>query len=137
MKFDKDKVYTAINADELKVGSKVFVADCLDDLQKVVSSPNEDRIHTIVEILSPSNNPRFKAKTRGGGVFYWHFVYLIEEPKSLKWTDLKLGDIICSKSEQKIRMIVGIDSFGSDNHICAGGWWVPDEDLADWEKVED
>lgn len=36
MKFDKSKLYTAVNADELKVGSKVFVADNLEELRTEV-----------------------------------------------------------------------------------------------------
>jgi hypothetical protein len=33
MKFDKSRVYTAVNADELKVGSEVICADNLADLK--------------------------------------------------------------------------------------------------------
>lgn len=33
MDFDKSKVYTALNADELKLGSKVIVADDLKTLK--------------------------------------------------------------------------------------------------------
>lgn len=33
MKFDKNKVFTALNADELPIGSKVIVADNLASLK--------------------------------------------------------------------------------------------------------
>ena len=36
MEFDKSKIYTAANADELKIGSKVVVADTLEDLKQCV-----------------------------------------------------------------------------------------------------
>ena len=39
MKFDKSRVYTALNADELKVGSKVIVADSVRALKNAVKDP--------------------------------------------------------------------------------------------------
>lgn len=36
MKFDKSRVYTAVNADELKVGSKCLFADTLAELRALV-----------------------------------------------------------------------------------------------------
>ena len=38
MEFDKNKVYTALNADELKVGSKVIVANYLESLKAQVEA---------------------------------------------------------------------------------------------------
>ena len=38
MEFDKSRVYTAVNADELEAGDIVFVADTLDDLQRIVTN---------------------------------------------------------------------------------------------------
>jgi len=135
MKFDKSRIYTDVNADELKVGSKVYVADCLADLQREFFNACEDRIYTIVEILSPSNNPRFKAKTKNGAVFYWHLAYLIEEPDSLKWSDLKIGDIIKTKNGRKVRMVTGVDIDNTELHIVTD-MYISDEELAEkWEKV--
>ncbi|WP_407453945.1 hypothetical protein [Methanobrevibacter sp.] len=42
MDFDISRVYTAVNADELKVGDKVYVAFTLDDLKFAVESDSED-----------------------------------------------------------------------------------------------
>jgi len=135
MEFNKSRIYTAVNADELKVGSKVYVADSLADLQKEVSNACKQRIHTIVKILPPDNNPRFKASNVESVIFYWHFVYLIEEPYSLKWTDLKIGDIIRSKDGRKTRMVTGVDIDNSNLHIVTD-MYISDEELAEkWEKV--
>ena len=38
MEFDKSRVYTALNADELKVGSKVLLADDLRELKRLVEN---------------------------------------------------------------------------------------------------
>ena len=44
MTFDKSKVYTALNADELKVGSKCIFANCLADLMDAVE--NDKKVRT-------------------------------------------------------------------------------------------
>ncbi len=36
MKFDKNRIYSAVNADELKPGDKVILADTLAELKRVV-----------------------------------------------------------------------------------------------------
>jgi len=38
MKFDKSRVYTAVNADELKIGSKCIFADTVKALRKKVQA---------------------------------------------------------------------------------------------------
>ena len=62
------------------------------------------------------------------------------EEKKLKWTDLKIGDVIKHKTGLILEMITGIDTDGTvgvSKHICASNYWITDEDLADfWEKVE-
>ncbi len=34
MEFDKSRIYTAVNAEELKVGSKCFFSHCIEDFKK-------------------------------------------------------------------------------------------------------
>ena len=144
MEFDKSRVYTVLNADELKVGSKVIVADSLSTLKARVEhlktkEDEENVIVTIIEIRDEYYQQRF---IDNEGHDAWNLVYLISEPeeKKLKWTDLKLGDILKCKTET--RMVTGIDtsdeSDGDGNvcHIYAGGWWSTDKELEEWEKVE-
>ena len=42
MGFDKSKVYTALNADELKLGSKCVFADTINDLRKYTQDKDVD-----------------------------------------------------------------------------------------------
>jgi hypothetical protein len=64
----------------------------------------------------------------------WEYRIKPEEP-SLKWTDLKVGDIICNGIST--RMVIGIEADNSDTHIMIAGRWVADEELTEqWEKVE-
>ena len=62
------------------------------------------------------------------------------KPEPLKWTDLKIGDVVTNGTETY--MVTGIDTScepdgeGDVCHIYMGDCWYTDEDLKDWEKVE-
>lgn len=127
MEFDVARVYTAVNADELKVGSKVIVADNLADLKAKVEQDTkpatlqgiepDDRLYRFLTIY-PRNA----------------LAYLVSEPEVLKWTDLKIGDVI--RCGWRTRMVTGIDNDASDIHIVIGDLSLDDYDLEKWEKVQ-
>ena len=131
MEFDKSKVYTALNADELKVGSKVIVADDLRCLKECVDYC--DDIVSLVAVESEEYEERFF-----DGNEHYNLAYLVEPPeeKKLKWTDLKIGDVITNG--RHTAMVTEIDkdcTYGM--YIYAGYQWLKDDDLEEWEKVED
>ena len=130
MEFDKSKVYTALNADELKVGSTVVVANDLSSLKTKVQSGSYSA--TLLKIWGTSSTNRFEVTSMNDR---YNLCYLISEPeeKKLKWTDLKIGDIITNGN--LTAMITEIDK-EYHIHICAGHKWYSDEELEDWEKVE-
>ena len=74
MEFDKSRVYTALNADELKPGDKVIVADDLSTLKEKVKK-GED-IETIREIYSEDCQERFDVEIR------YTLAYLVERKKN-------------------------------------------------------
>ena len=81
MEFDKSRVYTALNADELKAGSKVVYSDRIADLKEYVA--NDDHLGDIpthvgilTEVLGEEYLHRFKVKG-----CEWALAYLVEEPK--------------------------------------------------------
>ena len=83
MNFDKSRVYTALNADELKVGNKVIVAD---DLLALKESILKHRLpKTIEKVESEDCEHRFLCDDG----FHYAFAYLVEEPreKKLEWTN--------------------------------------------------
>ena len=177
MEFDIKRVYTAVNADELKVGSKVYVSDILSELKEFVIN-DKPFITTLKEIQDESHVSRFRVDTfdmclstqftlaylvSEPEVFYVHlqdehyytdkkytsdymftgtekecYEYVERNMKSLKWTDLKIGDIIRGKEEActVTRMVTGIDTAENHDHIEIGGYWLRDNDLKFWEKVE-
>lgn len=133
MKFDKSRVYTALNAAELKIGSKVIVADNLDALIDKVTSGR--CVETLKDISEPTMAFRFIiADTR------YNLAYLVskpEEKRKLKWTDLKPGDIIINNNADGIItcIVTRIDTRGH-YHIYAGDIWISDKELAEeWEKI--
>lgn len=64
-----------------------------------------------------------------------------EEPseKKLKWTDLKIGDVIRKKYEDGYRSatVIRIDTYSTEKHIGLGGEWLSDEELEEWKKIEE
>lgn len=75
MKFDENRVYTALNADKLKVGSKVIVADSLMDLKKHVAV-YRNGYKKIIKIKPENYQCRFMTR---GDVIGWSLAYLIPE----------------------------------------------------------
>ena len=132
MKFDKSKVFTSLNANKLKVGSKVIVADTMDELKQYVES---DCDASIIDCIMPEYfSNRFCSDDK-----YYNLAYLISETeeKKLKWTDLKIGDVVKQIDSTISYLITGIDSFEeSTSHVLVNGTWVDDDCLEYWEKVE-
>ena len=132
MKFDKSKVYTALNADELKAGSKVIVADTMEILKDRVAQ--DGPVETLKYVQSESALYRFKTQDRFKTQGQNALAYLVEEPAKLQWTDLKVGDII--QNGKLTAMVTSIDSDPDEFHIYAGDVWFSDKELTYWRKVE-
>jgi len=141
MEFDRDRVYTAFEADELKTGSIVILANTPEELKRYVNeieyvTPLEHHVYRLEIIQPPCNSARFSALNRS-----YNFAYLISEPeeKKLKWTDLKRGDGIRSKRTGIEYTIVAFDKREDISfHVRTVECWITDNELAEyWEKVED
>lgn len=110
MKFDKSRVYTALNADELPIGSKVIVADNLESLKKKVAAFYDDEnaiayITEVCDIRSENCEKRFKIVERNYDrclYGYYGLAYLVAEPEpeskpnriKCKCETYKIGDIL-------------------------------------------
>lgn len=141
MNFDISKVYTAVNADELKEGSTVVVANDLSSLKTKVQSGSYSV--TLLKIWGTSSTNRFEVTTMTDGLDNRYCLcYLISPPecKKLKWTDLKIGDVVRdSMITSMTYMVTALDSDDktTKNHIAINGNWVTDDDLADhFEKID-
>ena len=136
MIFDKTKVFTALNADELKIGSKVVVSESIENLKFRVED-NDMPIDEITSIISENYIDRFEIK-RNGCCYTYTLAYLVEEPQeqSLKWTDLKLGDALRGLDTLRV-IVIGINvDLNTESHILLSSvGWITDENLKDWELI--
>lgn len=117
MEFDKSRIYTAVNADELKIGSKVIVGDSLCNLKKSVKYDEEP--HTLECVGDETCEYRFQAK-RNGYTHHFGLAYLVEEPKTSKrmtyrqlaeW--LAKGNGQVSYSDRSTAITVCVETFNS------------------------
>ena len=132
MTFNKSKVYTALNADELKAGSKCIFADDLRELRRLVSI--EDTSQVLIAIKGESYEYRFEqAKADCMGDTLFALAYLIEPPAEPKYKPFesvenamevikKHGGWVKDKTTDDLKLITSIgkisDSVGS---IGVGG----------------
>lgn len=82
MEFDKSKVYTALNADEVKNGSRGYFADTINGLRDMVEQ--ESRLqYGAVRIRGDYELYRFhfKCKDEDRDLYDYNLFYLVEEPK--------------------------------------------------------
>jgi hypothetical protein len=97
MKFDESRVYTALNADKLKVGSRVIVADNIALLKKRVSvyydGGNINRFIKIEKIMPEQYESRFAIHGEFTDVC-WSLAYLVAEPDNIDCTDDKSSDYL-------------------------------------------
>lgn len=77
MNFDKSRAYSAINAEEVKIGSKGYFADTVGTLKEVVQDEDNVMFGEIKEILSNSALYRFGIKDE----YEYALFYLVEEPQ--------------------------------------------------------
>lgn len=93
MKFDKTKVYTAVNADEVKAGSKGVFADTYAALQRIIS---EEVVGSYVKELfavEPADyQKRFCVKSADSTFSHNSLFYLVEEPEEKQYRPYKSTD---------------------------------------------
>ena len=80
MEFDKSRVYTAVNADELKIGSKCIFADTVKALRKKVQADDYAQyVQPFIRLHDNGYDVQFLADC-----YLYNYAYLIEptsEPK--------------------------------------------------------
>ena len=142
MEFDVSRVYTAVNADELKIGNRIIVADNLMYLKSFVE--DNRKANTLMDILNDSTLYRFQVI--GDNTHYandYALAYLVSEPeeKKLRWTDLEVGDVIHKGSFKSMVIAInkhhdtGFHVLTCDSYLSKLNW-LGDDDLKEWEKVE-
>ena len=91
MKFDKSKVYTALNADKAKAGSKGYFAYNLAALEKTAEA-GDGQPYELAEISGKDESCRFALKDERGELLYFALFYLVEEPEEEKYRPYETTD---------------------------------------------
>ena len=81
MEFDKSKVYTLLNADEVKIGSEGYFADNLECLKEIIELKRDDYYGKIDNIEVEIYSCRFHKK----GKHCYGLFYLVKEPEEEKF----------------------------------------------------
>lgn len=81
MEFDKSKVYTALNADELPIGSKCIFADTVKALRKKVQADDYAQyVQPFIRLHDNGYDVQFLADC-----YVYNYAYLIEPPAEPKY----------------------------------------------------
>ena len=89
MEFDKSRVYTALNADKLAIGSRVILRDTLSELKEAVEAEAEGAIQNLAIIHGEDMMFRFF----GGKYHSSHLLaYLVEPPKEPQYRPFEDAD---------------------------------------------
>ncbi|EMB27507.1 hypothetical protein HMPREF9727_02223 [Treponema denticola MYR-T] len=84
MEFDKNRVYTAVNADELKIGSRCIFADTVKALRKEVETGDPVDVVLIFTRLYESDEDCGDIQF-SDGFYAYKYAYLIELPAETKY----------------------------------------------------
>ena len=106
MEFDKSRVFSAVNADELKVGSKVYVSDNMHYLRECVEDNFESCI--LTRVMSEKEAKRFCIDDKSNEK--WQLAYLIEPPAKPKYKpfeNLKQLIVATKKHGETVKSLVG------------------------------
>ena len=79
MEFKKERVYSAVNADELKPGDKVIVADDLDTLKRCVIG--DDQVDILTKIGDETHTYRFFVMGETNDIMFL-LAYLVERAEN-------------------------------------------------------
>lgn len=89
MKFDKSKIYTAANADEVKVGSEGYFADNMADLEETVINEDVNYFSSVRCVNLNRSAYCFHRESLGGD---FALFYLVNEPEGKKFRPYKDTD---------------------------------------------
>lgn len=103
MEFDKSRVYTALNADELKVGDKVIVADTLTKLKEKVQEDAD--IFNLVFVFPEDAELRFSDGNCG-----WNLAYLVKSAAEKKWRAYKDCDEMIADFKRRYGNAINADN---------------------------
>ena len=136
MKFDKSRVYTAVNADELKVGSKCLFADTVKSLKEIVQYDDPgDYVETFYGLYDGLDDVRF-----WGESYCYTYAYLIDPPAEPKYKPFesvekamnaikKHGGWVKDVEAHRSLLVHAYENNDSVNKLMVGFSWISLQDL--------
>ena len=124
MEFDKSRVYTALNADELRAGDKVIAACAISTLKwQIERDSRYIKVREIYRIADDKTDHRFRF--RDGGQPSAPFAYLVERKKEREMRKVTLidydktgkqfeRDVVIPENEGEIRAMNGDWNYVAD-----------------------
>ena len=88
MEFDKSRIYTMVNADEVKLGSAGYFADNIYSLQQAVQHNDKECFGKVDRIKGISTGFRFVADNGS----WFSLFYFTEEPREKKFRPYRDSD---------------------------------------------
>ena len=131
MEFDKSRVYTAVNADDLKIPSKCVLADTIQELKE------RKYIDTLVGVADESHACRFVSEYWNG--WKYALAYLIEPPAEPKYKPFESVE----KAMEAIKKHGGwVKDEGTGCTFLVLGYGIHKEDFSiyiksEWTSLED
>ena len=137
MKFDKSRVYTAVNAEELKIGSKCIFADTIYALRKKVGSDSAQlSVHVLRAVRDGSKKERFEEDDSTT----YLLAYLIEPPVKPKYKPFesvekamnaitKHGGWVKDGEAHRALLVHAYEKNDSGNNLMVGFSWISLQDL--------
>lgn len=101
MEFDKSRVYTSVNADEVKVGSKGYFANNIYSLQQAVQHNDKECFGKIDYIRDTGTGFRFAGNETCFSLFYF-----IEEQEEKKLRPYRDSDEMVEDFKKRFNVIV-------------------------------
>lgn len=108
MEFDKSRVYTVLNADELKVGDKVIVADDYGTLKRNVE--DGERAFPLDAVYSEFTKDRFGIKYGEYNTQSYHLAYLVQRAQEKKWRAYKDCDEMVEDFKKRYGNAINADN---------------------------
>lgn len=118
MEFDKSKVFTALNADEVELGSKGYYADTIKDLKDIVGQEYGGGYGEIEKITEDCYSSRFKIKNN----CCYTLFYLVEDHKEMKLRPYSNPDEMIEDFKRRYNSYGGWS--GKDNPMYVPLIWI-------------
>ena len=138
MEFDKSKVYTAVNADELRIGDRVILGDSLSELREEVEAEKEAAIQNLMIIHGENMSFRFTGDKYHSGR---SLAYLIEPPAEPKYKPFESVDkameaikahgryVIKTNNMMSAFLVTEDDKDQGESRIFIDGYWYSLQEL--------